>query len=470
MRVITPVLGPASHLRVPGLWTLIRSSKIYLYYLDAPPVLIAGATSAGLTRAATLVEAFGLRVADTVMLADAEARLERQGAASAIWIELDGGPADQIDGLLRRLNADVRGGRYRGVVSAPIELIDPLSAVLDDDVQLIIGADDAERASALAVALAARGTEQRYSDIASDQNAERLRQLSDEVSRIASTLARLSTGPSAAPPAIEAAASAATRRQVSAETVRSVIRARRLRARYFPEELFADPAWDMLLDLFQAEIAQLRVPVSSLCIAAAVPATTALRWLKTMVSEGCSSAAPIRMMAAAYSSSSRRRRARAAPLFRRGGPGRGRLSRLRPPRRVARRFGRLAQLVEHLVYTERVGGSNPSAPTMPWSAACAAHASPRIGEHCGRSISIHSARSQPPRRRRAGNGIRGYRDAPRELSVQSQTTGAITWRRRRRAKAGRRATARAARRPAVKAVARQFGRAGVVRRQWALER
>ena len=31
--------------------------------------------------------------------------------------------------------------------------------------------------------------------------------------------------------------------------------------RYFASELFADPAWDMLLDLLQAEIAQLRVPV-----------------------------------------------------------------------------------------------------------------------------------------------------------------------------------------------------------------
>jgi DNA-binding MarR family transcriptional regulator len=74
--------------------------------------------------------------------------------------------------------------------------------------------------------------------------------------------------------------------EVSAETVRAIIRARRLRARHFPEELFADPAWDMLLDLLQAEISHLRVPVSSLCIAAAVPATTALRWLKTMVKEG----------------------------------------------------------------------------------------------------------------------------------------------------------------------------------------
>ncbi len=36
------------------------------------------------------------------------------------------------------------------------------------------------------------------------------------------------------------------------------------------------------------------------------------------------------------------------------------------PRRVRERIhvvGRLAQLVEHLVYTERVGGSSPSAPT-----------------------------------------------------------------------------------------------------------
>jgi len=73
---------------------------------------------------------------------------------------------------------------------------------------------------------------------------------------------------------------------VSLDTVRAVIRARRVRGRYFSEELFADPAWDMLLDLLQAEISRLRVPVSSLCIAAAVPATTALRWLKTMVQEG----------------------------------------------------------------------------------------------------------------------------------------------------------------------------------------
>jgi DNA-binding MarR family transcriptional regulator len=42
----------------------------------------------------------------------------------------------------------------------------------------------------------------------------------------------------------------------------------------------------MLLDLLQAEIVQHRVPVSSLCIAAAVPATTALRWIKAMTDRG----------------------------------------------------------------------------------------------------------------------------------------------------------------------------------------
>jgi hypothetical protein len=107
----------------------------------------------------------------------------------------------------------------------------------------------------------------------------------EEVSRIASTLARLSTGPQSAARRVEPSPTAEAP-EVSVETVRAVIRARRLRGRYFPEDVFADPAWDMLLDLLQAEISHLRVPVSSLCIAAAVPATTALRWLKTLVQEG----------------------------------------------------------------------------------------------------------------------------------------------------------------------------------------
>lgn len=66
---------------------------------------------------------------------------------------------------------------------------------------------------------------------------------------------------------------------VSATFIRSVIRARRLRGNYFNDDLFADPAWDMMLDLLAARMEGRQVSVSSLCVASAVPPTTALRWI-----------------------------------------------------------------------------------------------------------------------------------------------------------------------------------------------
>ncbi|HEY9091871.1 hypothetical protein [Parasphingorhabdus sp.] len=74
-------------------------------------------------------------------------------------------------------------------------------------------------------------------------------------------------------------------RPVTADEVRGLIKARRLRDQYFDAELFADPAWDMLLDLMAARLEGIEVAVSSLCIAASVPPTTALRWIKTMTEE-----------------------------------------------------------------------------------------------------------------------------------------------------------------------------------------
>jgi DNA-binding MarR family transcriptional regulator len=44
--------------------------------------------------------------------------------------------------------------------------------------------------------------------------------------------------------------------------------------------------WDMLLDLTAAHAEGQKVSVTSLCIAANVPATTALRWLSQMVEAG----------------------------------------------------------------------------------------------------------------------------------------------------------------------------------------
>ena len=58
------------------------------------------------------------------------------------------------------------------------------------------------------------------------------------------------------------------------------------RMKVFPAGLFADPAWEMLLDLTHARLAGKRVSVSSLCIAAHVPATTALRRIGDLVRSG----------------------------------------------------------------------------------------------------------------------------------------------------------------------------------------
>jgi hypothetical protein len=265
---------------------LIQTEPFDLSYSDKAPILIGASSDEAMARAVRTIESAGGRIGDRMPLGAARERIERQVAASAVWIEVDRDCGVEMDEVLDCIERNVAEGRFAAVVSATAELVDPIAArMIGQGIELIVDADDGERAAALAIATARAGMAQRLSDVASDQNAARLRQLSDEVSRIAATLARLSAGPPVASRAAELSRKSEVP-EISAETVRSVIRARRLRARYFPEELFADPAWDMLLDLLQAEIAHLRVPVSSLCIAAAVPATTALRWLKTMVSQG----------------------------------------------------------------------------------------------------------------------------------------------------------------------------------------
>jgi DNA-binding MarR family transcriptional regulator len=239
-----------------------------------------------MARGAQTIEAAGFRVGARLSVGAAIERVEQQAHATAVWLELDTDCGDAMDELLNRLNRDVTDGRYGAVVSTTASLLEQIFARIENNtIEVIVNAGDGERAAALAVAAARKNEALRVCDIAKDNSAERLRQLSEEVNRIASTLARLSAAPGTTPPPPEGS-QVVDLPPLAADTVRSIIRARRLRERFFAEDLFADPAWDMLLDLLQAEIEQHRVPVSSLCIAAAVPATTALRWLKTMVNSG----------------------------------------------------------------------------------------------------------------------------------------------------------------------------------------
>ena len=71
-----------------------------------------------------------------------------------------------------------------------------------------------------------------------------------------------------------------------ARLVRQIIAQRKARERFLDGDLFADPAWDMLLDLTAARVERPRVCVTSLCIASGVPPTTALRWIGQMVEAG----------------------------------------------------------------------------------------------------------------------------------------------------------------------------------------
>jgi DNA-binding MarR family transcriptional regulator len=263
------------------------------------PILVAGSSAAARARGIAQVEACGLRLAAAVPIEEGVERLSQQARASAVWIELDRDQGEPLDRLLDRVDLGAAAGEYAAIVAAPSAMLDLVSARLAcGRVELLVedGDDNASaRVAALALALSLPRQGTRLSDVASDGSAARLRQLTDEVGRIAATLARLSAGPGGPPapgmiglkPAeITPFGNDSQVPEVSPTMLRTLIRARRLRSRYFAEELFADPAWDMLLDLTQAEIAQVRVPVSSLCIAAAVPATTALRWIKTLTENG----------------------------------------------------------------------------------------------------------------------------------------------------------------------------------------
>ena len=111
----------------------------------------------------------------------------------------------------------------------------------------------------------------------SDGAANTINALSAEAGRIAEALAKLAQAERN--PVADA-------QPIGAPLIRRIIRSRRDRDRFFPAEIFADPAWDMLLDLAAARLEGKHVPVSSLCIAAAVPTTTALRWIRSLTEAG----------------------------------------------------------------------------------------------------------------------------------------------------------------------------------------
>ena len=166
----------------------------------------------------------------------------------------------------------------------------------------LVDADDA-----LAVPILARANRRGDMDQLHDRTREgeygALHKISDDLADFARTLARIAEqeeggGSSSVrdkPVSFRSASAAMFEPLVApsrpdntptAAKVRELIKLRRLRDQHFPPDLFADPAWDILLDLYAANLEGKSVSVSSLCIAAAVPPTTALRWITSMTEHG----------------------------------------------------------------------------------------------------------------------------------------------------------------------------------------
>jgi DNA-binding MarR family transcriptional regulator len=254
------------------------------YRAERSLLVVADSAAAG-EKARRDLEREGYRVADVAGIEGGAERIDAQIAADAILLALEADPGEALDPVLDRLDARSRAGRNGTVVVAPLALVDRLFARgLDEDIAILCEPTPVERA--LAVSLATAPRKLMLNDIGKGQATARLQQLSEEVARIASTLAALSEDDAIVAAAAAVEAEDGERAPITAPQIRAIIRARRLRDHFFQRDLFADPAWDMLLDLMAARAEKQRVAVSSLCIAAAVPPTTALRWIKTLCDQG----------------------------------------------------------------------------------------------------------------------------------------------------------------------------------------
>jgi len=240
----------------------------------AAPRFRAVLAGGALGEAADAVVAAGGHVADRIDLS----RLDDLPAADLLVVELESVDEAALADVLALVERAADGMPVVATVS--LEQLD-LSGVLllNSHAQLLCRPALADRVAAMVVATRASAT-------GSVREPGREPELAAEVGRIAEVLARLIRRdpiPGAAERrqtfGAEPPSELTADFQVDAGVVRNTIRARRMRDAFFGEGLFADPAWDMLLDLFAAGLEGAQVSVSSLCIAAAVPPTTALRWI-----------------------------------------------------------------------------------------------------------------------------------------------------------------------------------------------
>ncbi|WP_157134532.1 hypothetical protein [Sphingomonas sp. PAMC 26605] len=263
----------------------------------AAGVLVIADAATAPTAAEAVAAAHG-RLLARVGWDEARARFDQQGTVAIVLAEAAGVDDALLDPVLPLLDRLARNNDIRIVAAFDPNQIDVIAGVLTaPGVDLLCAPTQADRVVALC--LAGCRHDDSVQDVVRENEATRLRRFHEEVARIAETLARLTRdgaapqieqgfGPGVEEPTMAYRATPADlgRVEFAARDIRQAIRARRLRDQHFGAGLFEDPAWDMLLDLFAAELERAQVSVSSLCIAAAVAPTTALRWIARMTEAG----------------------------------------------------------------------------------------------------------------------------------------------------------------------------------------
>ncbi|WBH16126.1 MarR family winged helix-turn-helix transcriptional regulator [Sphingomonas radiodurans] len=247
----------------------------------------------GYGTASTAVEAVGLaggRVIAQVEWDEAVERISLVGARPVILLEAQDVAEDRLAETLPRLDG-LAAGRDLSVIAGIAESqIDTTAAgLLVSGHEILCAPRPFDWVGALA---SLQLVDQLVlHDRVGESESVRLAHLNAEVARITNVLASLSTHddrakPNVADRTLGFAAESDGRPAVAPAEIRHIVRARRMRDRHFGEGMFEDPAWDMMLDLYAAHLERAQVSVSSLCIAAAMAPTTALRWIARLTEAG----------------------------------------------------------------------------------------------------------------------------------------------------------------------------------------
>ena len=250
---------------------------------------IIGERAAHIEAARTAARAAGLRIADPVSIEAALAAVARRPSDSVAIVDVGDLATPNVEALLELLDAQAHDARMPVVVRCCRDTVNLAAArIAAPYARLVCDGFSGDLAAALIWSQSRLGG---VSERDRPIDAIRLQQLTDEVARIARALADLSDpmSPAAVSEGIvgyRAQPGAKVSTEIASSTIRDMLRWRRRRDQLFAGDLFADPAWDMMLDLAAARLEGVDVAVSSLCIAAVVPATTALRWIKTLTDVG----------------------------------------------------------------------------------------------------------------------------------------------------------------------------------------